>query len=138
LYTILYLCLEDYIKIKKHFYYISYKQKKWPRVDNYWSTNDCSFSTIILINIFSCSDQIDLTKQKSKRVKLVFRCILVHHLASILSTFYVQIFRTNVCFGSFYNIHVTRKKLPKWRSYEESAHFTLMKLTPSNFFYEEL
>jgi len=31
-------------------------------------------------------------------------------------------------FGSFFYIHVTRKKLPKWRSYEKLAHLTLMKL----------
>jgi len=51
-------------------------------------------------------------------------------LASISSTLNVQIFHTNVCFVSFYNVHVTRKKLPKWRLYEKSVHFTLMKLTP--------
>ncbi len=34
-------------------------------------------------------------------------------------------------FGSFYYVHVTRKKLPKRRSYEKRAHFTLMKLTAS-------
>jgi len=34
------------------------------------------------------------------------------------------------CFGSFYYIHVTRKKLPKWRSYKIFVRLTLMKLTP--------
>ncbi len=32
-------------------------------------------------------------------------------------------------FGSFYYVHVTRKKLPKQRSYEKFMHLTLMKLT---------
>jgi len=35
-------------------------------------------------------------------------------------------------FGSFYNVHVTRKKLPKWHSYEKFARLTLMKLTPGH------
>ncbi len=34
------------------------------------------------------------------------------------------------CFGSFFYVQVTRKKLPKWRSYKKFAHLTLMKLTP--------
>ncbi len=33
-------------------------------------------------------------------------------------------------FGTFYYIHVTRKKLPKQCSNEKFAHLTLMKLTP--------
>jgi len=48
-------------------------------------------------------------------------------------------------FGSFYHVHVTRKKLPKWCSYEKFACLTLMKLKPvvnfinikcTNFLYE--
>jgi len=31
-------------------------------------------------------------------------------------------------FGSFYYVHVTRVKLPKWHSYEKFVHLTLMKL----------
>jgi len=51
------------------------------------------------------------------------------HKGSISSTLIVRIFRTNIHFGSFYYVHVTRKKLPKWRSYEKCVRFTLMKLT---------
>ncbi len=58
------------------------------------------------------------------------RLELCYALASISSTLNEQIFCTNVCFGSFYYVLVTRKKLPKWRSYEKSARFALMKLTP--------
>ncbi len=32
---------------------------------------------------------------------------------------------------SFFNIHVTRKKLPKRRSYKKFTRLTLMKLTPT-------
>ncbi len=38
-------------------------------------------------------------------------------------------FSNERCFGSFLNIHVTRKKVPKCRSYEKCACLTLMKLT---------
>jgi len=36
-------------------------------------------------------------------------------------------------FGSFFYVHVTRKKLPKWCSYEKFVRLTLMKLTPCGF-----
>jgi hypothetical protein len=32
-------------------------------------------------------------------------------------------------FGSFFYVHISRKKLPKWHLYEKRAHLTLMKLT---------
>ncbi len=51
----------------------------------------------------------------------------VRHQPSISSTLNVRKIRTNVHFGSFYYVHVTRKKLPKWPSYEK--RFMLMKLT---------
>ncbi len=39
-------------------------------------------------------------------------------------------------FGSFYYVHVTRKKLPKWHSYKKFARLMLMKLTPTvNYMY---
>jgi len=52
-------------------------------------------------------------------------------MQSISSTLNIQIFHTNVRFSSFYYVHVTRKKLPKWCLYEKFEHFTLMKLTPT-------
>jgi len=36
-------------------------------------------------------------------------------------------------YGSFYYVHVTREKLPKWRSYEKFVCLTLMKLTQQLF-----
>jgi len=41
----------------------------------------------------------------------------------------VRVFRTNVRFGSFYYIHVTRKNCQNERSYEKFVRLTLMKLT---------
>jgi len=56
-------------------------------------------------------------------------------LLSIFSTFYVRIFRTNVRFGSFFYVHVTRKSCQNGRSYEKFVRRMLMKLTPVvNFF----
>ncbi len=47
---------------------------------------------------------------------------------------FINIKRTNfsyeLCFGSFYYVHVTRTKLPNWRSYQKFPRLTLMKLTP--------
>ncbi len=46
---------------------------------------------------------------------------------------FINIKRTNFSyecrFGSFYYLHVTRKKLQKQSSYEKFTHLTLMKLT---------
>jgi len=48
---------------------------------------------------------------------------------------FINIKRTNFLydrrFGSFYHVHVTRKNLPKQRSYKKFALITLMKLTPT-------
>ncbi len=41
-----------------------------------------------------------------------------------------QHFTYKCCFSSFFYIHVTREKLPKWRLYEKFASKMLMKLTP--------
>jgi len=47
---------------------------------------------------------------------------------------FINIKRTNFSyklhFGSFYYLHVTRKKLPKQCLYKKFARITLMKLTP--------
>jgi len=47
---------------------------------------------------------------------------------------FINIIRANFSykrrFSSFYYVHVTRKKLLKWRSYKKCAHIKLMKLTP--------
>jgi hypothetical protein len=48
---------------------------------------------------------------------------------SISSTFYIQIFRTNVVFGSLFYVHVTREKLQKRRKYKKFVRKMLMKLT---------
>jgi len=46
---------------------------------------------------------------------------------------FINVKRTNFSyerrFGSFYYVHVNRKKLPKWRSYEKRVRLTLMKLS---------
>jgi len=46
---------------------------------------------------------------------------------------FINVKRTNFLyerrFGSFYYVHVIRRKLPKQRSYEKFARLTLMKLT---------
>jgi len=51
----------------------------------------------------------------------------------LLGSGFINVKRTNFlyerCFGSFYYVHVTRKKLPKQCSYEKFAPLTLMKLT---------
>jgi len=45
---------------------------------------------------------------------------------------FINVKRTNFLYehhyGSFDNVHVPRKKLPKWCSYRKCASFTLMKL----------
>ncbi len=61
---------------------------------------------------------------KNLRVK----CWWNWNLVSISSTLNVQIFCR---FCSFYYVHVTREKLPKWSLYEKFVHLTLMKLTPT-------
>jgi len=53
---------------------------------------------------------------------------LPKHQWLISSTFYMQIFRTNVFFSSFFYLHV--EMLPKKRLYEKDSQKTLMKLTP--------
>jgi len=49
-------------------------------------------------------------------------------------TYFINVKRTIFLyerhFSSFYYVHVTRKKLPKWRWYKKFARLTLMKLTP--------
>ncbi len=55
-------------------------------------------------------------------------------LPSISSTFYVQIFRTNVILAAFttctHNVQVTRKKLPKRPLYKKFVSKMLMKQRP--------
>jgi len=52
-----------------------------------------------------------------------------HHL--YMPAFFVQkLFRQ--LFPRTRNIHVTRKKLPKWHSYKKFVRLTLMKLTPGS------
>jgi len=54
--------------------------------------------------------------------------------ASLTGVNFSNVRRTNFSykhrFSSFYYLHVTRNKLPKWRSYKKFARLTLMKLTP--------
>jgi len=51
-------------------------------------------------------------------------------LRSISSTFYGCIFCTKVIHAAFFNLHLTREKLPKKLLYEKGTLKTLMKLTP--------
>jgi len=61
--------------------------------------------------------------------------VVFHKWRSVVNFINIKlwIFRTNVRFGTFYYVHVTRKKLLKWCSYEKRVHFTLMKLIPDIF-----
>ncbi len=57
------------------------------------------------------------------------------YLPSILINVKHMNFLNERHFSSFYYVHVTRKKLPKWRSYEKRGHLTLMKLTAAQTFW---
>jgi len=55
--------------------------------------------------------------------------LMCHNLVSISSTFYIQIFRTNVVLAAFFYVHVTREKLQKQCSYDKFVRKMLMTLT---------
>ncbi len=57
------------------------------------------------------------------RKKVGQKCWWNWPLPSISSTLNTQIFRTNVCFGSFFLVTCT---MPKWRSYEKFLHLLLI------------
>jgi len=61
-----------------------------------------------------------------KLFEKVCLCFLKEQV-SISSTFYIQIFHSARCFGSFCYEHVTREKLPKQRLYEKFIRKMLMK-----------
>jgi len=54
--------------------------------------------------------------------------LMCQNLVSISSTFYIQIFRTNVVLAAFFYVHVTREKLQKQCLYEKFVCKMLMKL----------
>ncbi len=61
------------------------------------------------------------------------KCKFKKDFKTYLGVNFINVKRTNFLykchFGTFYYIHVTRKKLPKWRSYKKITRLTLMKLT---------
>jgi len=61
-------------------------------------------------------------RQKTKKQERTYQ-------VSISSTLNVRIFCTNVHFGSFYYVYVTRKKLPKRTFIRKTCAIKLMKLT---------
>jgi len=64
-----------------------------------------------------------------------FKFVFFHHPSRALPPVvnFINVKRTNFlyecCFSSFNYVHVTRKKLPKWRSYEKFVRRMLTKLT---------
>jgi len=67
------------------------------------------------------------------RVKVFETYCNIRKNAHIKQFNFINVKRTNFLyergFGSFYYVHVTRKKLPKWRSYRKHECLMLMKLT---------
>jgi len=77
-----------------------------------------------------CNAELRLVPQINSAFGEVFN-ILIGKCASGVNVINVKNinFLYECHFGSFYYIHVTRKKLPKQRLYEKFARLTLMKLT---------
>jgi len=76
--------------------------------------------------LFPCPEKVEhLIEQsffRSFRLKKSLPCV---HFINILCTNFLY----ECCFSSFFYVHVTRGKLPKWHSYKKFVRKILMKLT---------
>ncbi len=81
-----------------------------------------SFSLLYLLYfLIFCQKNID----KKAACKMLVKLTTVVNFINVKCINFLYKHR----FGSFFYIHTTRKKRPKWRSYEKRVRLTLMKLT---------